>query len=103
MMFDATDTALAMLRKTLQRICKNKNTTKTELAEQINEIMPDELKEEARLVKKWGDVAIHSEFEVSNVTIDQVKEIKKFMDKILLSLYIHPSKLKNSKKKMGEI
>lgn len=103
MMFGAPDATLAMLRKTLQRICKNKNTTKTELAEQINEIMPDELKEEARQVKKWGDVAVHSEFEVSNVSIDQVRRIKEFMDKILLSLYVHPAKLKSSKKKIDEI
>ena len=103
MMFDAPDAAFAMLRKTLQRICKNKNAKEETLPDQINEIMPEELKAEAREVKKWGDIGSHSEYDVPNVNIDQVKEVKEFMDKILLSLYVHPNKLKNSKKKTDEI
>ena len=103
MMFDAPDAAFAMLRKTLQRICKNKNAKEETLPDQINEIMPEELKAEAREVKKWGDIGAHSEYDVPNVNIEQVKEVKEFMDKILLSLYIHPNKLKNSKKKTDKI
>ena len=96
---NAPNAAVTMFRRTLQQVCKDKKTTKKELKDQIDEMIPQELKDTARELRLWGNLGAHPDDFIGSVSIDDAKEFQEFIDKVLYSLYEYPAKIQGKQTK----
>jgi len=91
--------AVTCFRRSLQQICKNKNTTKKDLNDQIDEVIPVPLKDIAHEIRLWGNFGAHPDDFIKNVTKDDAEEIKDFIDSIFETVYITPHRVQERKNK----
>lgn len=91
--------AVTCFRRSLQQICKNKNTTKNKLDDQIDEVMPDSLKDVAHEIRLWGNFGAHPDDFITDVTKDDAEEIKDFIDSVFETVYITPHRVQERKNK----
>ena len=91
--------AVTCFRRALQQICKNQGTTKKELNDQIDEVIPDPLKDIAHEIRSWGNFGAHPDLLITNVTNNDAEEMKDFIDSVFDTMYVTPYKVQERKKK----
>ncbi len=90
--------AVAMYRKSLQKICIQQGSDKNkELWEQINQVIKEDLRDEALEIRKWGNLGVHPDEIIKDVSVDNAKQIEEFVGKVCFQIYEYPSRLKYSK------
>jgi hypothetical protein len=97
---DAPNGSVAMFRRTLQQICVERGAKpKDRLVDQIK-ILPPEIVPTAKEIKEWGNLGVHedSDGKVLEVNKEQADAIKRFLERIFLSIYQHPAELERLKK-----
>ena len=91
--------AVTCFRRSIQDVCKNKNTTKKDLKDQINEVLPDNVKEIAHEIRLWGNLGAHPDEIIKDVTNDDADELKDLLDSIFDAVYITPFKIEERRNK----
>ena len=84
---NAPNGAVAVFRRTLQKICIDKNATQGDkLADQLS-VIPTDLQKEAFELKQWGNIAAHPDKIISDVLIEDAKEMKGFLERVIYLVY----------------
>ena len=91
--------AVTCFRRALQQICKNKNTTKSGLKAQLEEVIPAPYKELVTEIREWGNIGAHPDADIPNVSQEDVVEIRDFTKNVFDILYITPAKVNARKQK----
>jgi len=91
--------AVLMFRRALQQICKHKNTTKNKLDDQIDEVLPDTIKELSHEIRKWGNIGGHPDDLIEDVDKSDAIEIKDLLDSAFEIIYITPWRIEQRKNK----
>lgn len=92
--------AVAMNRKSLQQICIQQGADKDkDLWEQIDQVIKDDLREEALEIRKWGNLGVHPDEIIKDVSLDDAKSIQEFVEHVCFQIYEYPSRLAKSKEK----
>lgn len=97
---NAPNGAVAMFRRSLQQICVEKGANSNDrLVDQIKKL-PPEVIPTAKEIKDWGNLGVHedSDGKVLEVNNQQADAIKRFLERIFLSIYQHPAELERLKK-----
>jgi len=92
--------AVAMFRKSLQQICIQQGANRDkELWEQVDQVIKDDLKDEALEIRKWGNLGVHPDEIIKDVSPENAKQIEEFVAKVSFQIYEYPWRLNKSKEK----
>jgi len=98
---NAPNGAVAVFRRTLQKICIDKGAIQGEkLANQIT-VLGTDLQNESFELKQWGNLAAHPDAIIQDVTIDDATEMKGFLERVVYVMYELPAKLDRSRTNRG--
>lgn len=91
--------AVTCFRRSLQQICKKQGATTKTLNDQIDEILPDYLRDQAHEIRSWGNLGAHPDDFIKDVKANDAQEIKDLLDGIFDAIYIGPYKVNERKQK----
>ncbi len=91
--------SITCFRRALQQVCKEKGAKKQDLNEQIDEILPTYLREQAHEIRLWGNIGAHPDKLIKDVKKEDAEEIKDLLDSIFEALYITPNKVQQRRNK----
>lgn len=97
---NAPNAAVAMFRRSLQRVCVEAGAKSHDrLVDQIK-ILPEIARPTAKEIKDWGNLGVHedSNGRIEEVTKLQAERVKIFLERVFLIIYQHPAELKQSQK-----
>jgi len=89
--------AVTCFRRALQQICKDQDTTKEKLNDQIDEVIPDPLKDIAHEIRSWGNFGAHPDLLITDVTNGDAEEMKDFIDSVFDTMYVTPHRVQERK------
>ncbi len=92
----AYNASVAMSRRAIQKICKSRGATKKKLDEQIDEVIPPDLKNFAHEIRLWGNLGAHPDDVIEDVSKDDAREMIDFVEHLFEYLYTMPFKQKES-------
>lgn len=98
----AFESCVGMCRRALQSTCKLKKAKGKNLQEQIDDIIPDDLKEYAHEIRLWGNIGAHPDDLIQDVTEESAKEIMDLIENMFEYLFIMPFKVKKSQERRNK-
>ncbi len=94
---------VAMCRRTMQSICKDKGADrKLMLDKQIEAVVPSDLADYSHEIRHWGNIGSHPDEDITEVKPEEARTMLEFIDLVFDRLYINPHKLRQSKEKRGK-
>lgn len=93
---------VAMCRRTMQAVCKDKKAPKLPLEKQIDAVVDGELRDYSHEIRHWGNIGGHPDEDIQEVEPDEAKTMLEFISLVFDRLYIYPYKLQQSKTKRGK-
>ncbi len=96
---NAFKATVVMARRALQTTCNLKGATKSTLEQQVDEIIPEDMKELAHEIRQWGNLGAHPDQIIKDIIDEDAEKIIDFAEMLFKHFFILPYEVQQIKNK----